>query len=450
MMVGTLAMAMALGCAMPASAAGLYSDTIGGEKTFSFSKYLVMDSEANVPNAEFTYAVTAGAAKSYDVAGKKFEILPGVDADKVKMSGAAEGEGIKATFAAGDATKNDENAYVKSYDKATQKYAEKSVTLDFSAVKFTEPGVYRYIVTESGENQGITNDTDLTRVIDVYVADDSTVQKADLTDPSPSDPIPDSVDPTPGDPNPTDPDDGADSDADGDGDSDADGDVGADSDADIDTEPASYKLSILGYVLHSSESDVVSGDDLGTAGSYEDGKGQGFTNTYATADMTVKKEVSGNQASRDKYFEFTLKITDAVPGAKYDVDLSGAEATSGTNDATIAANEGKTNPAQLTVGEDGSLTQKFYLRHGQAIVVKGLAPETGYAWTENAEDYKSTPMNDKTSGTVAADDIETGFVNTRNGAIPTGVVMAVAPFAVVTLIGGAGAVLFMRKKKDED
>lgn len=406
-MMAALALAMALGSTMPVCAAGMYSDAIGGEMEFSFSKYLVMDSEANVPNAEFTYAVTAGAAKSYDVAGKKFQILAGVDADKVVMSGAAEGAGIKVAFAVGDATKNDENTYVKGYDNAVQKYAEKSVTLDFSAVKFTEPGVYRYIVTESGENQGVTNDADLTRVIDVYVVDATDAveppEEGEFEDPFARS-----------------------------------------------GRAGEYKLSILGYVLHASESDVVSGDELGSAGAYEDGKGQGFTNTYATTDMTVRKEVSGNQASRDKYFEFTLSITDAVPGAVYDVDLSGADAVSGTNDATIAENEGKTNPAQITVGADGTLEQKFYLRHGQAIVVKGLAPDTGYAWNENAEDYKSTPMNDKTSGTIAADDIETGFTNTRNGVIPTGVVMAVAPFAVVTLIGGAGAVLFMRKKKDED
>ena len=41
-----------------------------------------MDKQANVPNATFTYTVTAGNAKAYSVADKKFQVLAGVDADQ--------------------------------------------------------------------------------------------------------------------------------------------------------------------------------------------------------------------------------------------------------------------------------------------------------------------------------------------------------------------------------
>lgn len=47
--------------------------------------------------------------------------------------------------------------------------------------------------------------------------------------------------------------------------------------------------------------------------------------------------------------------------------------------------------------------------------------------------------------------LTTGYVNTRDGVIPTGVIMTVAPFAAVTLLGGAGAVtMVMKKKKSEE
>lgn len=42
------------------------------------------------------------------------------------------------------------------------------------------------------------------------------------------------------------------------------------------------------------------------------GKGQRFKNSYDTSDLTIRKEVTGNQESKDKYFEFTVKITSAV------------------------------------------------------------------------------------------------------------------------------------------
>ena len=296
---------------------------------------------------------------------------------------------------------------VKDYDKVTDKYAKKTATLDFSACRFTEPGIYRYIVTESGTNQAVTNDADATRVVDVYVNDAS--------------------------------------------------------------DEGENKLTIAGYVLHSNADDapdVSLGENNGSTGSYVGTKSQGFTNSYDTSDITINKAVSGNQASRDKYFEFTVKITDAVPGTVYDVDLSDADVTTKTNAATIADNEGKTNPATLTVGKDGTVTQKFYLAHRQRITIQGVAKGSKYEVTENAEDYKSTSFDaigadavdrvqeataDATSGTVASEDIYTGYLNTRDGVIPTGVIMTVAPFAAVTLLGGAGAVtMVMKKKKSEE
>mgnify|MGYP004522358803 CR=1 FL=1 len=377
------ASALTMSMGMPALAAGNYA-TIDGTKTTTFDKYLVMDKQAEVPNASFTYAVTAGEAKTYNVADKKFEILAGVDADKVTMAGVGSKTANTIAYSQGDATSNDENALVKGYDKTTEKYAKKTATLDFSACKFTEPGIYRYIVTESGTNQAVTNDADATRVVDVYVNDAS-----DNTE---------------------------------------------------------YKLRIAGYVLHSNTNGAPN-VSLG-----ENNKSQGFTNSYDTSDITIRKEVSGNQASRNKYFEFTVNIANAVPGTVYKVDLSNADATTQSNAATITANEGKTNPATLTVGEDRTVTQKFYLAHGQEIKIQGIAKGSAYTVTEIAEDYKSTAAGvtnytDATNGTVASKDLKTSYLNTRDGVIPTGVIMAVAPFAAVTLLGGAGVVTMVMKKK---
>lgn len=386
------ASALTMSMGMPALAAGNYA-TIDGTKTTTFDKYLVMDKQAEVPNASFTYAVTAGKAKAYNVEDKKFEILAGVDAGKVKMAGVGSNTANTITYKQGDETVNTANVLVKDYDNTTEKYAKKTATLDFSECKFTEPGIYRYIVTESGTNQGVTNDADATRVVDVYVNDAS--------------------------------------------------------------DNTGNKLTIKGYVLHSNADDapdVSLGENNGSAGSYVGTKSQGFTNSYDTSDLSIKKEVFGNQASRNKYFEFTVNITDAVPGTVYDVDLSGAEATTQSNAATITANEGKTNPARLTVGKDGTVTQKFYLAHGQEIKIQGIAKDSKYKVTENAEDYKSTAAGvtnytDATNGTVASIDLKTSYLNTRDGVIPTGVIMAVAPFAAVTLLGGAGVVTMVMKKK---
>lgn len=370
-----------------------YGPQIGGTKTTTIDKYLVMDQQANVPNVSFTYKVTAGKAKAYDAAKKNVQILAGVDADKVTMAGVGTDAANTIKYAPGDATVQDANALVKNYDKATEKYAKKTATLDFSKCNFTEPGIYRYIITESGTNQAVTNDEDATRVVDVYVNDDSS----------------------------------------------ADG----------------KKLTIAGYVLHSNESDIKAGDDLGSTNANPDGKSQGFTNEYDTSDLTFKKEVSGNQASHDKYFKFTVTIKDAVPGTVYNVNRLNADKTSKSNAATITENAGKTNPDKFTVGTDGTVTQEFYLQHGQEITIQGIAKDSKYSVTENKEDYKSTAavVADYTApanGTIESADLKTSYLNTRAGVIPTGVIMTVAPFAAVTLLGAAGMVKIRMSKKRED
>lgn len=406
-----------VGTPVLAAAGTNYGTTIEGTKTTTFDKFLVMDKQANVPNATFTYAVTAGNAKAYDVAGKKFQVLAGVDADKITMAGVggtAEAAAAANTivFRQGDGSDTHDttkDAYVKDL-AAGKKYALKTATLDFSAVQFTEPGVYRYIITEDGTNQGITNDADLTRVLDVYVNDAS---------------------------------------------------------ADVDG-TFTKKLTIAGYVLHSNvddEPDVSAGENFGSTGAYTDKKSQGFTNSYDTSDLTLRKQVTGNQASRDKYFEFTLNIAAAQPNTKYDVVIDDADATSKANAATIDANVGQTNVTSITTDGAGKATQKFYLQHGQQITIQGLAKDTTYTVTENTEDYKSTANTKDTpvvdtkadteaapvDGTIVSTDLTTGFLNTRDGVIPTGVIMAVAPFAVVTILGGAGVVtMVMKKNKKED
>lgn len=406
-----------VGTPVLAAAGTNYGTTIEGTKTTTFDKFLVMDKQANVPNATFTYTVTAGNAKAYSVADKKFQVLAGVDADKITMAGVggtAEAAAAANTivFRQGDGSDTHDTTkdeYVKDL-VAGKKYAMKTGTLDFSKVQFTEPGVYRYIITEDGTNQGITNDADLTRVLDVYVNDAS---------------------------------------------------------ADVDG-TFTKKLTIAGYVLHSNvddEPNVSAGENFGSTGAYTDKKSQGFTNSYDTSDLTLRKQVTGNQASRDKYFEFTLNIAAAQPNTKYDVVIDDADATSKANAATIDANAGQTNVTSITTDGAGKATQKFYLQHGQQVTVQGLAKDTTYTVTENTEDYKSTANTKDTpvvdtkadteaapvDGTIVSTDLTTGFLNTRDGVIPTGVIMAVAPFAVVTLLGGAGVVtMMMKKNKKED
>ena len=232
-------------------------------------------------------------------------------------------------------------------------------------------------------------------------------------------------------------------------------------------------LSVAGYVLHNSEATATVPTEYST--NTPASKTDGFTNTYTSHDLTINKVVSGNQASRDEYFKLTVVISDAVAGTVYDVDLTDADATTGTNAINTTAH---TNPASITVpAGETSVSTEFWLQGGQSIVIKGLANNTGYTITEdktaldnegyaaslsaNTGDTKngndeSAPAIAMAADTTIADtditaDTAITITNTKSGTIPTGVMMAVAPFAVATLIGGAGvATMTMKKRKKED
>lgn len=409
-------------------------------KTTTLDKYLVMDADANVPNASFTFTVAPGTAVAADTTNGKLAVLAGVGTPSLKIGeGTAETDGnIDMTFVTTDTTTaeastptNDSPVFVTTGGGKTtdEKYVKKTLALDFSGVVFPEPGVYRYIIKEEGNNQGITNGyvnattTETTRTLDVYVEHSGTVESGE--------------------------------------------------------EAGKPQLKIANYVMYSG---TVTGapnkEGSASATSPNNGaevadatKSRSITNVYSSQDLTFGKIVTGNQGSRDKYFDFTVTISNAVPGTVYTVDITNADATSGTTVSTIEANQGKTNETTITVpaaaeGETkSSIATHFYLQNNQYITIKGLAKDTTYTVTENAEDYASTAtgteessftigsvtFDDSTSGTIAGEDITTGFTNDRSGVVPTGIMLRVAAPSGIGLTAFGGIVyLAAKRRKDEE
>ncbi|MBQ3952188.1 MAG: hypothetical protein II668_06465, partial [Oscillospiraceae bacterium] len=225
-----LAVAMIIALASISAAAFTYERINGTEIAF---KSTISKAEGTpTPAWTVNYAVTAGQA----VTENGYEsVHAGPNPGAVTLT-----NGGVVTFTAGGAD-------------------SQTVTINFSAVFFSEPGVYRYVLKQTGAAAlGMTLDESLERNLDVYVYDNE----------------------------------------------------GA--------------LAIQGYTL--------AGKRMGATG---DGKDDGFTNTYTTHDLTVSKSVSGTQASRDKYFEFTVVVTGLTSTDEFAVDISNADATSGTTASTI-------------------------------------------------------------------------------------------------------------------
>lgn len=402
--------------AIPASAAP-YSYTAVAGGTTTFSKYLIVDSDTHIPNVTFDFSIapitTGKPATSTTVA-----VYAPADAGVTGTADISDPE-FTSDIATTPTFSSVQSADTGKLTLDTGKhYAAKIVTVDFTGVSFPEPGIYRYVVTEAVATGAYTHDTqntggtDRTRYLDVYVTDDGT-----------------------------------------------------------------GTLAVSSYVLHKEDGTVdvnaTSGSgDVATAGAAVDDKSASYVNEYETKDLAFSKKVSGNQASKDKYFAYTVTLSGLTAGDTFTVDYTNADASinANPNNATTVITSAVTQPSSLTVAAGAtSITQVFYLQHGQSIKILGLPTTATYTVVEDEEDYTKAEDNDlvavpahgtqgdadyadaKTysddyTGTMATDKY-VGYTNTRNGLIPTGVLLTVAPFAIGLLLFGALAIFFIARKK---
>lgn len=356
-------------CAVTAPPA-LAANTPAAGRTTTFDKYLVMDANANVPPVTFTFSISAGEAA--DAVNDSPAIYEGI------MTGTPTPSVSNAVFTAEDGTDDGRPADPAA---AGSKYATKEVTVDLSGVTFSAPGIYRYVITENPSSApGIGNDTESTRILDVYVEYDET---------------------------------------------------------------ATDTLKVAHYVLHEGTDNPNTAD-----------KSAGFTNTYATNDLTLAKTVTGNQGDRDKYFKFTVEIANAVAGTEYTVDLTDADA-SPTVDGNV-----ETNPTSLTVAGDSKVTATFYLKHDQSIIIYGLTLDTNYTITEedySTDGYSTTHAVDSAVAVTGTDtgpqtmdaDHTVAFTNDKSGVVPTGILLETTPYLVMggVVIVGLVALVATRRRR---
>ena len=406
--------------------------------TTELTKYMVVEQDAEIPDVEFTFEVSAGNA--VEATADTVKTWAGLNPELVKVNGTAK-EGV-TTFTAGETTTA---GPLEGVATAEQKYATKTIALDFSGVNYAEPGVYRYLLTETAStNSAVQMDSKPVRTIDVYVEDvngslqvtgyvsyEGTVTDAaktsatiDLTEWETANPEPtftDAANPTP------------------------------EETQAHDTWEAAREAEIARQTAL-----TPNGAEASTP------KSDKYVNTLDSADLTISKTVTGNQGSKDQYFEFTVTVNNAGANAVMTLDMTGAETSTITNTATTfakatmdeanqkdddAGNEGKAGQ-QVIADASGSATFKVYLHHGQEAVLKGLPKNATYEVEETAAaGYTTTKTGD--TGTIADADVTAAFTNNREGVIPTGLAVSIAGGFGLVALAGAGLILSNRKKNEE-
>lgn len=205
-----------------------------------------------------------------------------------------------------------------------------------------------------------------------------------------------------------------------------------------------YDLYVL-VAVDEAEDSVGGLYIAGATFSYMDGdtKLTGMTNTYTTHNITLSKTVTGNQGDRNKYFEFTVTINNAIDDTVYNVT---GDFTTGKD---LNGDKQDDNPTTLTA-TGGTVVQKYYLKDGQNIVINGVADGSTYSINEAsyADDGYKTTDSGNTNGSIANADVSVTFTNNKQGTVPTGILLETAPYMILGAVVLAGiVVLFVTRRR---
>ncbi len=387
----------------------------------------VKDSNAAYVAASDTSGIKR-TATGFELTYKQQKVTQGTDntVDGFIVDGSGESSSTKKA-------PNDDNVLINNVAKNKTNtdsnvdtyYAIKTVQMDFSGCGFTEPGIYRYILTETGSNvsgmkNGQTSDTskaaETVRTIDVYVEDatftEGTTEQNYLRIAGyvmyvgKQTAGPDYKDPTT---------------------------------SSTAADPTIWQVNLEdGMTNTSSTTDYgkVNGAEI-MNGTDPVQKSEGIPNFFSTNDLTFGKTVMGNQGSKDKFFKFTLTLTkDAnnknvgdkdtfaitgiwdktvekgvytdgaiendAPNAATPYTVAEISNTSNTVDAngvvSLATDSAYGNNVTVLTGAQLKAGYSFYLSDADHIIVHGLPTGIGYEIKEYQDDY--TPTVDAWNGTT--------------------------------------------------
>ena len=344
----------------------------GSATALVIPKFLVMKENAAVPDASFTFTIASGAEVAATPTSP--HIVPG-PAGAVLTNGTDTAASVNAVFAPGDTVWTTVQGSDPLNLSTGNQYAKKDITVDLSGVTFTEPGVYRWTITESGTVAGIANDTATTRYLDVYIVTDT---------------------------------------------------------------DGNLSVAPNGYVIHkttdvftdgSKPSDLPSNSEDTTV----TGGNSSFINKAATFDYTIKHTTTGNQGYHGKYFKYTVTITNGIAGG-YTVDLTNATSspvvngTPQTNPTTI------TTTATYYLKHNESIVIKNI---AETASVEVSVVKEDYIAKYDLNSAGQVTADTMPATLVGAQSNTLVWELNRAGTVPTGVFLNMMPWPILLLIAAA-------------
>lgn len=195
-----------------------------------------------------------------------------------------------------------------------------------------------------------------------------------------------------------------------------------------------------------SDQNAEAAQDLQTAQETVD-EGEDVTVTYTNvmpdvAHISLTKKVQGLEVHPDRFFKFTISLTNATKNQNYSIDLSqGSE-----------EHDGMKNPLFIKTDDNGHASVDIYLKQNDKIVINNLPLTAKYSIAEDDSNHKKdiTVNGQKvdiiSERQVANDDVV--FTNTFNYILPTGFTNrhSIAIICAVIIITTLLLLIFARKR----
>lgn len=199
-----------------------------------------------------------------------------------------------------------------------------------------------------------------------------------------------------------------------------------------------------------------------------DGTGESdYAATYDADVLTLTKELTGNMANMNDHFGFTITITDP------DMVLADGTATN-TYASQVKYSVNNVEVQEPVVFTNGVATINVAanpgIGDGQSIVVSGIPETAEVEITEAAQGYNpeshdtfTNDYNASWNGAAVSEESDkaatvASIANGNNTVIvtnnkttvnPTGIVMDIAPYALLVVVAAAGCFVFLRKRRED-
>lgn len=172
-------------------------------------------------------------------------------------------------------------------------------------------------------------------------------------------------------------------------------------------------------------------------------KNDKFVNVYASKKLDMTKTVVGLMGDKSKEFDFTVVITSSDANKEYAVVI--ADDKTGTTRLVSAT------PTKVTKDGKTTYTYSVKMKHDGALTIYGLAGDDSWSVTETPVAGYTTNVNNSDPATNVAngdakDNGTANFENTATSSPATGVIMTIAPYALMVVLAGAFAVVFLSRR----